>query len=86
MVKIILDPFKCPVCDDGTMVELEIDEEVFASAKRFPMMIANLCPKKHNLIAFVDQEMKVRDVESAVTAKTEEKDAIDKSKDYFEAF
>ncbi len=86
MGKIKLDPFNCPVCDDGTQVDLEIDESTFAEAKRFPMMVATRCPKNHNLIAFVDQEKRVRDVEKAVTAKQEEKDAIDKTKDYFESF
>ena len=74
-----LEPFKCPVCDDNTMVELEVEEKTFEEAKRFPMMIATKCTKKHDLIAFVDQEKRVRDVETAVSAKKEEKDAIDKT-------
>ena len=86
MGKLRLDPFKCPVCDDGTMVDLEIEESVFEEAKRFPMMVATKCPKTHDIIAFVDQEKRVRDVEKAVAAKKEEKDAIDKTKEYFESF
>ena len=37
-------------------------------------------------IVFVDKEKRVRDVEKAVSATKEEKDAIEKTKDYFEDF
>jgi hypothetical protein len=84
--KIKLNPFKCPVCGDSTTVELEIEESILDEAKRFPMMIATKCSKKHDLIAFVDKEKQICDVEKAVTATKEEKDAIEKTKDYFEDF
>ena len=81
-----IDSFKCPVCNDNTLVSLEIDEKTFNEAKRFPMMITVKCPHKHDLVAFVDQEKKVRDVETAVSAKQKEKDVMDKTRDYFESF
>ena len=89
MSKLKIDPFACPVCNDGTMIEMEINEKTFSEAKRFPMMIQTKCSKNHDLIAFVDKEKKVRDVEAAVAGIAEKKnevDAIDKSKDYFESF
>ncbi|MHA2426198.1 MAG: hypothetical protein ACXAEF_15525 [Candidatus Thorarchaeota archaeon] len=67
------------------MVTIEVKESTFEDSKRFPMMVATKCSKKHDLIAFVDQERRVRDVEEAVSAKIEEKDAIEQSKDYFES-
>ena len=84
--KMKLEPFACPVCDDGTMVEVELNEEAFNEAKRFPMMVAVKCPKKHDLVAFVNKDRAVSDVEPAVSVKKEEKDALAKSKDYFEQF
>ena len=84
--KLKLDPFKCPVCKDDTLVNLEIEEKTFNEAKRFPMMITVKCPNKHDLIAFVDQEKKVRDVETTVSSKQKEKDVMDKTRDYFESF
>jgi len=84
--KLKLNPFACPVCNDGTMVEIEIEEETFTEAKRFPMMITIKCKKKHNLIAFVDKEKNVLDVEAAISAQKKDDDVIDKTKDYFESF
>ena len=86
MNKLKLNPFACPVCEDGTMVEIEVEEKIFNEAKRFPMMITTKCQKKHNLIAFVDKEKNVRDVEAAISAQKKEADAVDKTKDYFESF
>ena len=80
-----LEPFACPVCTDGTMVEIEVDDAAIDEAKRFPMMVAVKCPKKHDLVAFVNKDRSVSDVEPAVSVK-KDKDAIEKTTDYFENF
>ncbi|MDF1539027.1 MAG: hypothetical protein P1Q69_08995 [Candidatus Thorarchaeota archaeon] len=66
------------------MIEIIFEEQTFNETKRLPMMVAIKCPKKHNFIAFVDKEKRGRDIE--VAAQKNEADAIDRSKNYFEAF
>ncbi len=82
MVRKKLKPFACPVCGDGSLVEVEIEEEVITEAKRIPAMMTTRCAKKHTLVLFVDANFQIRDVEVAVQAR--EKDVIDKTKDWFD--
>ncbi|TXT54537.1 MAG: hypothetical protein BAJATHORv1_60033 [Candidatus Thorarchaeota archaeon] len=80
MGKVELTPFKCPVCGDGTLVDVEIEESAIKEAKRLPAMVTTKCKRDHQLVIFVDGKFHVRDVEAAV--KAAESDAIDKTKDW----
>ncbi|MHA2206931.1 MAG: hypothetical protein ACXADL_12165, partial [Candidatus Thorarchaeota archaeon] len=83
MAKVELRPFNCPACKDGNFVKIEIDEDIITKAKRLPAMVTTKCAKKHSLVLFVDGNFQVRDIEAAISAASEDKDAIDKTKDWF---
>ena len=78
-----LRPFICPVCGNGSLVEVEIEEEFITQAKRIPAMMTAKCNKSHSLVLFVDANFQIRDIEAAVQAR--EKDVIDKTKDWFDS-
>lgn len=86
MAKIKLKPFACPACAEGTLVYVEVDERKITLAKRYPVIVTAKCPKSHTLVAFVDANFQVRDVEAATEATEEEKGATDKAAGYFESF
>ena len=86
MPKIKLKPFACPACGSGTLVYVEVEEHKILHAKRYPVIVTAKCPKGHALVAFVDANFQVRDVESAAEASEEEKGATDKAADYFGKF
>jgi hypothetical protein len=83
MAKISLNPFNCPACKDGTLVRVDIDEDSIKNAKRLPAVVTVNCSKNHKLVLFVDGKFQVRDVEVALGAKSEDKDAIDMAEDWF---
>ena len=83
MVKVSLSPFNCPACQDGTLVRIEVEEDFIREAKRLPAMVTAKCTKNHTLVLFVDGNFLVRDVEAALGATHEEKDAIKKTEDWF---
>ncbi len=84
MAIVTLNPFNCPTCKDGTLVRVDVDEDAIMKATRLPAMITVSCSKKHSLVVFVDRGFQVRDVEAAVaTSKDENKDALDKTTDWF---
>ncbi len=83
MVKVLLSPFNCPACQDGTLVRVEVEEDFIREAKRLPAMVTVKCTKNHSLVLFVDGRFQVRDVEAALGATGEAKDSIDKTKDWF---
>lgn len=82
MTRVNLKPFACPACRDGTLVEVKVEESVIAGAKRYPTIVTAKCPKGHSLVVFVDANFQVRDVEAAAQATEEEKDALDRTKDW----
>ncbi|TFH10035.1 MAG: hypothetical protein E4H14_03315 [Candidatus Thorarchaeota archaeon] len=86
MAKIKLKPFACPACKESTLVYVEVEEQKITHAKRYPVIVTAKCSKSHSLVAFVDANFQVRDVESATEATEEEKDATDKAVGYFESF
>jgi hypothetical protein len=86
LTRVNLKAFACPACKDGTLVEVKVEESVITQAKRYPTMVTAKCPKGHSLVVFVDANFQVRDVEAAAQATEKEKDAFDKTKDWFEAF
>jgi hypothetical protein len=83
MTRVSLSPFNCPVCKDGTLVRVDVDEDSIKKAKRLPAMVTVNCSKNHTLVLFVDGGFQVRDVEAAVGAKGEDKDAMDKTGSWF---
>jgi hypothetical protein len=83
MTRVSLNPFNCPVCKDGTIVRVDVDEDSIIKAKRLPAMVTVTCSKNHTLVLFVDRSFQVRDVEAAVGATGGDKDAIDKTEDWF---
>lgn len=86
MSKIKLKPFACPACKDGSLVYVEVEESKIAHAKRYPVIVTAKCQKHHALVAFVDSNFQVRDVEAAAEASEEQKGATDKAAGYFESF
>ncbi|MFW9842683.1 MAG: hypothetical protein ACFFES_17450 [Candidatus Thorarchaeota archaeon] len=64
-------------------MRVDVEEEAITKAKRMPAMVTVNCSKKHTLVLFVDRGFQVRDVEAAVGATGEDKDAIDKTEDWF---
>ncbi len=78
-----LRPFSCPVCGNGSLVEVEVEESFITEAKRIPAMMTTSCRGGHTLVLFVDANFQIRDVEAAVQAS--EKDLIDKTKDWFDS-
>jgi len=86
MAKIKLKPFACPACKEGTLVYVEVEEQKITHAKRYPVIVTAKCPRSHPLVAFVDSNFQVRDVEAAAEASEEEKGATDKAAGYFESF
>ncbi len=78
-----LKPFTCPVCGNGSLVEVEVEEAFITEAKRIPAMMTTKCEKNHSLVLFVDANFQIRDIEVAVQAR--EKDVIDKTKDWFDS-
>ncbi|MGQ4912903.1 MAG: hypothetical protein ACP6KW_12090 [Candidatus Thorarchaeota archaeon] len=85
MTEISLKPFACPACNDGTLVEVKVKEEVITGASRYPTIITAKCPKGHSLVVFVDANFQVRDVEEAAQASEKKQDAIDKAKGWFDS-
>ncbi len=83
MTRVSLNPFNCPACRDGTIVRVDVDYDSIKEAKRLPAMVTVNCPKHHTLVLFVDGNFQVRDVEAAVESPSEDKDAIDKTGDWF---
>ena len=83
MSKVILKPFACPACGNGTMVTVEIEEDAIKNAKRLPAMITTTCKKEHSLVIFVDGRYHVRDIEVAVQTAVDTKDATDKAGEWF---
>jgi hypothetical protein len=83
MAKVVLSPFSCPICKNGTLVRIEVEEDTVRNAKRLPAMVTAKCTKNHMLVLFVDGNFQVRDVEAASIALQEETDAIEKTKDWF---
>ncbi|TFG30074.1 hypothetical protein EU527_14950 [Candidatus Thorarchaeota archaeon] len=86
MPKIKLRPFACPACKDNNLVYVEVEEKQITQAKRYPTIVTAKCTKGHALVAFVDANFQVRDVEAAAEASEEEKDAFDKTKRWFDSF
>ncbi|MFX1481629.1 MAG: hypothetical protein ACFFCP_00420 [Promethearchaeota archaeon] len=86
MAKVKLKQFACPACRDGTLVYVEVDEYMITTAKRYPVMVTAKCPtKNHSLVVFVDANFQIRDVEAAAEATEEKKDAIDRTKGWFDS-
>lgn len=83
MTRITLNPFHCPACNDGTIVRADVDEDSIKKAKRLPAMVTVNCSKSHTLVLLVDGKFQVRDVEVALGAKGDDKDAIDMAEDWF---
>ena len=65
-MSIRLKAFACPVCKDGTLVEIKIKKSALKRSNRFPVLVTAKCPKSHNLVLFVDASYQVRDVEVAL--------------------
>jgi hypothetical protein len=86
LVKVKLKPFACPTCKDGMLVYVEVEELIITRAKRFPTIVTAKCSRDHPLVVFVDANFQVRDVESSAVATEEVKDAVDKTKGWFESF
>jgi transcription elongation factor Elf1 len=84
--KVKLKPFPCPTCGEGKLVYVEVEESTIKRAKRFPTIVTARCGKGHALVVFVDANFQVRDVEGSAVATEEEKDAVDKTKGWFESF
>ncbi len=80
----ILQPFSCPTCADGTLVRLEVEDTTILSARRHPVMVTCRCEKGHALVAFVDANFQVRDVEAAAEAKSEKVDGVAKTKSWLD--
>lgn len=86
MAKVKLRPFACPTCGAGKLVYVEVDELTITRAKRYPTIVQARCAKGHPLVVFVDANFQVRDVEVSAIATEEEKDAVEKTKGWFESF
>lgn len=86
MPKIKLKPFACPACKTNNLVYVEVEERQITHAVRYPTIVTAKCTKGHSLVAFVDANFQVRDVEIAAEATEEEKDAVEKTKGWFESF
>jgi hypothetical protein len=86
LVKVKLNPFACPTCKDGMLVYVEVEELTIKRAKRFPTIVTAKCSRNHALVVFVDANFQVRDVEPSAVATEEQKDAVDKTKGWFESF
>ncbi len=83
MTRIALTPFNCPECKNGNLVKTEIEEHLIREAKRLPAIVTVTCSDNHALVLFVDGNFDVRDIEVASRAAIDEKDALDKTKDWF---
>jgi transcription elongation factor Elf1 len=83
LAKVALSPFNCPVCGNGTLVQIEVEEDSILKAQRLPAIVTTRCKNNHSLVLFVDGNFQVRDVEAASNAMEEDKDAIDKTRDWF---
>lgn len=83
MTKVSLTPFNCPLCKDGTIVKVDVEEDAIIKAKRIPAVVTVKCAKNHDLVLFVDRSFHIRDIEAAVGAAEEKKDAISKTEDWF---
>ncbi len=79
-----LKPVACPRCRDGTLLHIEIDENVIKSATRYPVIVAVKCSKGHALIAFVDANFEIRDIESAAEAETKESTGVSSVKQWLD--
>ena len=83
MARISLTPFNCPECAGGNLVRVEIEEQFIKEARRLTAMVTATCSKNHSLVPFVDGNFQIRDIEAASRAAGDEKDAIDKTSDWF---
>lgn len=82
MARVKLNPFACPSCGNGNLVEIEIDEDIVRNAPRLPTVVTATCTKNHTLVLFVDGQFKIRDIEVATKSVKAEKDAIDNTEDW----
>ncbi len=67
-----LKPVACPKCRDGTLVRIEVEEEVIQKSSRYPVIVATKCSKGHALIAFIDANFDIRDIEPTAEAESKE--------------
>ena len=81
-----LNPFQCPACGNGSLVEVEIDENVVANAERLPVIVTTNCGKVHMLVLFIDGKFKIRDIEIASASNGDAKNALKKTEDWFGSF
>ena len=81
-----LNPFQCPACRNGSLVEVEIDENVVTNAERLPVIVTTNCAKEHTLVLFIDGKFKIRDIEIASASNGDTKTALTKTEDWFGSF
>ncbi|MFX0055328.1 MAG: hypothetical protein ACFFAX_10300 [Promethearchaeota archaeon] len=81
-----LNPFQCPACGNGSLVEIEIDERIITEAERLPAVVTTNCGKNHTLVVFVDGKFKIRDIEVASAMEGDSKDAFTNTEDWFGSF
>ncbi|NWF95214.1 MAG: hypothetical protein HXY34_03645 [Candidatus Thorarchaeota archaeon] len=84
MTRVSLAPFRCPACPDGKQVMMEVDDEKIQAAKRFPTPVTAKCTRGHALVVFVDRDLRVVDVQTALSVSEGTKDAVERAKGWFE--
>jgi hypothetical protein len=82
MANVKLNPFTCPTCGNGSLVQVEIEEATIKNAERLPKAVTAKCSNDHVLVLYVDRSFKIRDVEAALNAADDEKDSLDQTEDW----
>lgn len=74
------------LCRDGLTQSVIVEDTVVTRAKRFPMIVAAKCGRKHNLLLFVMKDLRVVDVQEALSDQHDKTDIVDRTRGYFESF
>jgi hypothetical protein len=82
MANVKLNPFTCPTCGNGTLVNVEIDEDTIKNAERLPKAVTAKCSNNHVLVIYVDGSFRIRDIEAALNAAEDRKDSLDQTEDW----
>ncbi len=82
MANVRLNPFTCPTCGNGSLVNVEIDEYTIKNAERLPKAVTAKCNNNHLLVLYVDGNFKIRDIEVALNAVENKKDSLDQTEDW----
>ncbi|MFX1369307.1 MAG: hypothetical protein ACFFAY_11985 [Promethearchaeota archaeon] len=82
MANVKLNPFTCPVCGNGSVMNVEIDEDTIKNAERLPKAVTAKCNANHIIVLYVDGNFKIRDIEAALNAAEDAKDSLDQTEEW----